>query len=77
MVKIHQQMFQSNSFNGNDLMVLLNWGWSCLINKLSLMRSLNLCVSDARISNDWSLLNGYIQVDDQVLFDDLINYGIF
>ena len=35
-VEIYQQMFQSNSFNRNDLMVLFNWGWSCLINKLSL-----------------------------------------
>ena len=35
-------MSQSNSFNGNDLMVLFKWGWSRLINKSSLRRSLNL-----------------------------------
>ena len=34
-------------------MVLFNWGWSCLINKLSLIRSLNLFASEARISK-WS-----------------------
>ena len=34
-VELYQEMFQSNSFNGNDLMVLFNWGWSRLINKLS------------------------------------------
>ena len=53
MDKISQQRSQSKSFNGNDLMVLFNWGWSRLINKLSLMRSLNLFVSEARISK-WS-----------------------
>ena len=37
-------------FNGNDLMVLFNWGLSRLINKLSLIRSLNLFPSEARIS---------------------------
>ena len=31
-------------------MDLFNWGWSCLINKLSLIRSLNLFASEARIS---------------------------
>ena len=50
MVEIYQQMFQSNSLNGNDLMVLFNWGWSRFINKLSLIRSLNLFLSEARIS---------------------------
>ena len=49
-VEIYQQMVQSNSFNRNDLMVSFNWGWSHLINKLSLRRRLNLFVSDARIS---------------------------
>ena len=34
-------------------MVLFNWGCSRLINKLSLIRSLNLFVSEARISK-WS-----------------------
>ena len=29
-------MSQSNNFNGNDLMVLFNLGWSRLINELSL-----------------------------------------
>ena len=48
--EIYQEMFQSNSFNGNDLMVLFNWGLSRLINKLSLIRSLNLFASGARIS---------------------------
>ena len=52
-VEIHQQIFQSNSFNENDVMVLFNWGWSCLINKLSVIRSLNLFASEARISK-WS-----------------------
>ena len=32
LVEIYQKNFQSNSFNGNDLMVF-NWGWSRLINK--------------------------------------------
>ena len=50
MVEIYQEMFQSNSFTGNDLMVLFNWDWSRLINKLSLIRCLNLFVSEARIS---------------------------
>ena len=34
--------FDGNSFDGNDLMILFNWSWSHLINKLSLIRSLNL-----------------------------------
>ena len=34
-------------------MVLFNWGWSRLINKLSLIRSLNLFASEARILK-WS-----------------------
>ena len=50
MDKIYQQRSQSEIFNGNGLMVLFNWGWSHLINKLSLIRSLNLFVSEARIS---------------------------
>ena len=49
MVEFYQEMFQSNSFNGNDLMVLFNGGWSRLINKLSLIRSPNLFASEARI----------------------------
>ena len=49
-VEIYQEMFQSNSFNGNDLMVLFKWGWSLLINKLSLTRSLKLLASVASIS---------------------------
>ena len=40
--EIYQQMFKSNSFKGNDLMVLINWSWSHLINNLSLIRNLNL-----------------------------------
>ena len=52
-VEICQEMFQSNSFNGNDLMVLFKWGWSLLINKLSLTRSLKLLASVASISK-WS-----------------------
>ena len=31
-------------------MVSFNWGWSSLINKLSLTRGLNLVTSEARIS---------------------------
>ena len=46
-------MFQLNYFNGNDLMVLFNWGWPRLIYKLYLVRSLNLFASEARISK-WS-----------------------
>ena len=34
-------------------MVLLNWGWSRLVNKLSLLRSMNLFALQARISK-WS-----------------------
>ena len=41
-------MSQSDNFT-----VLFNWGWSCLINKISLIRSLNLFASEARISK-WS-----------------------
>ena len=52
-MEIYQQIFQSNSLNKNDLMVLFNWGWSCLINKLSLIRSLKLFLSGARIPK-WS-----------------------
>ena len=52
-MEIYQQMFLSNSFNGSYLMVLFNWGFSRLINKLSLIRSLNLFASEARISK-WS-----------------------
>ena len=44
--EIYQRRSQSKSFNGNDLMV----GWSRLINKLSLIRILNLFASEARIS---------------------------
>ena len=47
-VEIYQEMFQSNSFNGNDLMILFSW--SRLINKLSLIRLLNLFASKARTS---------------------------
>ena len=49
-VEIYQQMFQSNSFKGNYLMVLFNWGWLRLINKFSLIRSLNLFTPETRIS---------------------------
>ena len=52
MVEIYQEMFQSNSFNGNDLMVLFNWRWSRLINKHSLIRNLNLGVKVFSISDD-------------------------
>ena len=38
------------SFNGNDSMVLFNLVWSRIINKLSLIRSVNLFASEARIS---------------------------
>ena len=50
LVEIYQYIFQSNSFNGNDLMVLFNYGWSRLTSNLSLMRSLNLLASEDRIS---------------------------
>ena len=58
--------FQSNSFIGNDLMVLFNWGWSRLINKTSLIRNLNLR-QRLEYQNNQSTLNSYIQVDDQIL----------
>ena len=44
-------------------MVLFNWGWSHFTNKLFLIRSLNLFVSEGRTSK--SLSNCYIHVDDQ------------
>ena len=50
LVEIYEEIFQSNSFNGNDLMVLFNWGWSRFINKLSLIKSLNLFASEVKIS---------------------------
>ena len=46
-------------------MVLFNWHWPRLMNKLSLKRSQDLFVSEARISNDQSLLSSYNQVNDQ------------
>ena len=49
-VEIYQEMFQSNGFNRNDLAVLFDWGWSRLINKFSLIKSLNLFASEARTS---------------------------
>ena len=52
LVEFYQQISQSNKFNRNDFKVLINYGWSALISKLSL-RSLNLFVSEARISK-WS-----------------------
>ena len=58
---------QPNSFNGIDLMVLFNWGWSRLIYKLSLIRSLNLLASRLEYQNDQSVLNSFIQVDYQIL----------
>ena len=48
--RIYQRRFQPKSFNENDWMVLFNWGWSRLINKFSLIRSLNLFTSETRIS---------------------------
>ena len=48
-IEIYQEMFQSNSSKRNDLMVLFNLGLSRLINKLSLIRSLNLFASEARL----------------------------
>ena len=43
-VGIYQEMFQSNNFNGIDMMVLFNWDWTHLSNKLSL--TLNVPISD-------------------------------
>ena len=51
-MEIYLEIFKSNSFNWNDLMVLFNWGWSRLINKLPLI-SLNLFASESRIPK-WS-----------------------
>ena len=48
-VENYQQIFQTNSFNGNDLMAFFNWGWSGLISKLSLIRGLNLLATEGRI----------------------------
>ena len=67
MDKISQQRSQSKSFNGNDLMVLFNWGWSRLINKLSLIRSLICLCQRLEYQNDQSLSNSYIQIDGQIL----------
>ena len=47
-VELYQEIFQSSSFNGND-----NWSWSFFINKLSLIRCLNLFAPEAGISK-WS-----------------------
>ena len=49
-VEIYQEIFQSNISNENDLIILFNWGWSTLINKLSLIGSLIFFTSEARIS---------------------------
>ena len=57
-MEFYLQMSQSNSFNGNDLMVLFNCRWSGLIYKLSLIRSLYLFASE-NIK--------MIKVDDQIL----------
>ena len=54
-VELYQQMSQSNTLNGNDLVVLFNWDWLRLMNKLSLIRSLNLFASEARISKYQSI----------------------
>ena len=51
-MEIYQLMSQSKSFNGNDLMVLFNWGRLHLVNKLSLIGSLNLFTPVARISQE-------------------------
>ena len=45
-VEIDHKIFH---FNWNDSMVLFKWGWWRLINKPSLIRSLNLFASEARI----------------------------
>ena len=63
-VEIYQEMFQSNSFNGNDLKPLFNWGWSHLINKLSLTRNLNL----------WPQLNITIKSFLLKLFDSKLKF---
>ena len=44
-VEIDHKIFH---FNWNDSMVLFKWGWWRLINKPSLIRSLNLFASEAR-----------------------------
>ena len=49
-VESYEQMSQSSNFNGNDLMVLFSWGSSHLINKLSLISSLNSFASEVKIS---------------------------
>ena len=64
-VKFYLQVSQSNSFNGNDL-ILFNWGWSCLINKPSLIRSLSFFASKARISNWWKSIEQSHLSDDQM-----------
>ena len=66
-MEIYQKMLQPNSFNGIDLMVLFNWGWSRLIYKLFLIRSLNLLESRVEYQNDQSVPNSFIQVDYQIL----------
>ena len=52
LVEIYLEIFQSNSFNRNDLIVF-KWDLSCCINKLSAIRSLNLFAWEVRISK-WS-----------------------
>ena len=69
LVEIYQYIFQSNSFNGNDLMVLFNYGWSRLTSNLSLMKSLNLFASEARISKWLSIEKSIEQLHSSSLSD--------
>ena len=48
-VEIYQETFQSHSFNRIDLVVLFNWGWSRLINKLSLIKGLVMFATETGI----------------------------
>ena len=58
-------MSQWDSFNQNDLIVLLNWNWSHFTNKFSLIKVLSLFRSEARAPI--SVKNMHSQVNDQIL----------
>ena len=71
-------MSQSNNLSWNDSMDLFHWGWSCLMNKLFLIRSLNLFASEARISK-WSYSNIWSDTADCLTLLDIFqpNYVLW
>ena len=63
-VKFYQQMSQSNSFNGNDLIVLFDWGWLRLMNKL---KEAWICLHQRlEYQNDQSPFNSHTLADGRV-----------